>query len=327
MANKEPPVTSGRNPPRRRRKSKGDVIKGEKNDKIEQKSRVALKSNRHDRKQQHPAPAEADSEPAGAEELGGSGGKMGRRPTRATDLHVDFHPYRHPVNSPALTPTQALAVAMCNSLLDSPAFCTRRRSSHTIGSAHAARSTKSKPPTPKAHASNDLHLAGDEHDVTTEVSKAVMWWVHGLCHPSGAEVKPDTKRKFKECLFRELEFRCAYHWYPADPQRGSGYRSVLHDFNVDVALARACAACDLPTTALPAHQIMFVNPGEVKVVDTHSNVSQILYLASHQAVDTQGETKRGNNAILKAFNSQLAKKKHQESSMMPPPPARKAHSY
>lgn len=27
-------------------------------------------------------------------------------------------------------------------------------------------------------------------------------WVHGLCHPSGAEVKPDTKRKFKECLFR-----------------------------------------------------------------------------------------------------------------------------
>ena len=34
------------------------------------------------------------------------------------------------------------------------------------------------------------------------------------------------KAIFRETLYKELEFRCMYHWYPHDPQRGSGYRSV-----------------------------------------------------------------------------------------------------
>ena len=40
------------------------------------------------------------------------------------------------------------------------------------------------------------------------------------------------KKIFGDILYKELEFRCMYHWYPDNSERGSGYRSVsLHVYS------------------------------------------------------------------------------------------------
>jgi hypothetical protein len=58
-------------------------------------------------------------------------------------------------------------------------------------------------------------------------------------------VHPQTRKIFEENFVEEVFNRCAGHWYPTDPKRGSGYRSVISDAHIDPILLKACHAARL----------------------------------------------------------------------------------
>ena len=63
-----------------------------------------------------------------------------------------------------------------------------------------------------------------------------------------------------------MESRCEGHWYPSEPRRGSGHRSVINDLTTDPLLASAALAARIRDIAarLP-RAVIWINPGSVRV--------------------------------------------------------------
>jgi len=158
-------------------------------------------------------------------------------------------------------------------------------------------------PTPKGFA----------RETPEEVAHAAKWWADALknsgCAPDAGKVE-----RFRDSLHRDLEFRCCYHWYPANPQRGSGYRSIVNGVKMDEALKRACSASGVDAAAVPRPRIMFINPGEVKVQNTGTpdKVESVYRKASSGGSTGSGkqmmEERRAANPFAQAMAQQLAKR-------------------
>lgn len=80
---------------------------------------------------------------------------------------------------------------------------------------------------------------------------------------------PSWKLKtFHEELFIGLKRRCEGHWYPEEPDRGQGYRSLICAERVDTLLLDASKKAQL---SLDFRQIcgeeavMYVDPGNVSI--------------------------------------------------------------
>ena len=71
---------------------------------------------------------------------------------------------------------------------------------------------------------------------------------------------------FEQSLRSGLAQRCDGHWYPSDPLRGSGHRSVICSITVDPILVAAAQAASIRdfVSRLPKC-IVWVNPGVVRV--------------------------------------------------------------
>ena len=58
-----------------------------------------------------------------------------------------------------------------------------------------------------------------------EIEKAADWWATKISHV----MSPQKINEFKKSLQHEFETKYKNHWYCEEPQRGSGFRSVLVD--------------------------------------------------------------------------------------------------
>jgi hypothetical protein len=95
-----------------------------------------------------------------------------------------------------------------------------------------------------------------------EAKAAAAWWINKLQLKG---VHPQTRKVFEENFVEEVFNRCAGHWYPTDPKRGSGYRSVISDAHIDPILLKACHAARLDPAVLPREFVQLISPGEVRV--------------------------------------------------------------
>jgi len=85
-----------------------------------------------------------------------------------------------------------------------------------------------------------------------------------------------------ECTMRDnLMNRCTGHWYPSDPLRGSGYRSLVNDMSTDPIFRSAAADIFIHDigSRLP-RAIMWINPASVKVQLENGRHPEIIYSTS-----------------------------------------------
>ena len=71
---------------------------------------------------------------------------------------------------------------------------------------------------------------------------------------------------FEHAVRTALLSKCHGHWYPNDPVRGSGYRSLVNDLSTDPIFLAAAAEVRIQNIGkrLPKG-VMWVNPSSVKV--------------------------------------------------------------
>jgi len=140
------------------------------------------------------------------------------------------------------------------------------------------------------------------------------WWANSLRGQGG--VSEQQIEAFKDSLVKDMEIRCIYHWYPASPQKGSGYRSIVNGVKMDEALKRACESAKVSKDVVPKGRIMFVNPGEVKVQHRGQGDGkvEVVFLKSRsgggdgQAAKMAMEERRSQHPFAQMMAKQLAKR-------------------
>ena len=101
-----------------------------------------------------------------------------------------------------------------------------------------------------------------------ELLTAVTYWTNAVIkHDKNV---PTWKLKtFYDCLFHGLKQRCEGHWYPEDPDRGQGYRSLICAERVDTLLLDALHKAQLPgldfRLVCGEEAVMYVDPGNVSI--------------------------------------------------------------
>lgn len=100
-------------------------------------------------------------------------------------------------------------------------------------------------------------------DYSEEVNQAAQWWSSKMRQH---DLAVSEVQAFETGVRNGLLSRCNGHWYPSDPLRGSGHRSLVNDFSTDPVFLTAAAAVNIRDVAgrLP-RAVMWVNPSSVKV--------------------------------------------------------------
>jgi hypothetical protein len=100
-------------------------------------------------------------------------------------------------------------------------------------------------------------------DFSEEVNQAALWWSTKMRQH---DLAVSEVQAFETGVRNGLLNRCNGHWYPSDPLRGSGHRSLVNDFSTDPVFLSAAAAVNIRDIAgrLP-RAVMWVNPSSVKV--------------------------------------------------------------
>jgi hypothetical protein len=108
-----------------------------------------------------------------------------------------------------------------------------------------------------------------------EVEIAARWWASRMRRD---DLSPENLATFERALRTAMEARCDGHWYPSEPLRGSGHRSVGNDLTVDPALASAAADARIRDVAarLP-RAVLWINPGGVRVRVDGEQAAQAVY--------------------------------------------------
>jgi len=83
---------------------------------------------------------------------------------------------------------------------------------------------------------------------------------------------------FEQALRRGIMRRCEGRWYPSEPLRASGLRSIINDLTIDPLLVEAAAAARIRDirSRLP-QAVVWVNPSAVKVKIEEERFTQVLY--------------------------------------------------
>ncbi|XP_065605323.1 protein BTG1-like [Cyrtonyx montezumae] len=99
----------------------------------------------------------------------------------------------------------------------------------------------------------------------TEISTAAAF-VTRLLRANGG-IDEERLRRFKECLQEALCERYKHHWFPTAPTKGSGYRCIRINHQMDPLIGRAAAMIGLSRERLfqllPSELTLWVDPFEV----------------------------------------------------------------
>jgi hypothetical protein len=108
-----------------------------------------------------------------------------------------------------------------------------------------------------------------------EVASAAKWWASRMRQHDLSQQELNT---FEQALRIGIEARCDGHWYPSDPRRGSGHRSVVNDLTIDPLLTSAAATARIRDVAsrLP-RAVLWINPGGVRVQVEGERAPQVVY--------------------------------------------------
>ncbi len=108
-----------------------------------------------------------------------------------------------------------------------------------------------------------------------EVASAAKWWATSMRQHDLSQQELNT---FEQALRTGMEARCDGHWYPSDPRRGSGHRSVVNDLTIDPLLASAAATARIRdvSSRLP-RAVLWINPGGVRVQVEGERAPQVVY--------------------------------------------------
>lgn len=110
-----------------------------------------------------------------------------------------------------------------------------------------------------------------------EILRAAEWLVH--------ECFPNSRRNESAGLIAALQAALAEryneHWYPDEPHRGCAFRALTCNGKLDpllVQVAKASGVKCLQASAL--NFILWVNPGEIKVLWGNTNTKHVIYSAA-----------------------------------------------
>jgi len=141
---------------------------------------------------------------------------------------------------------------------------------------------------PKARNSPPRSQTHLSEDCSEEVKRAAQWWSSKMKQHDLAATEVQA---FEAAVHHRLMAKCCGHWYPTDPLRGSGYRSLSNDLSVDPVFLHAAAETRIRDIdgRLPK-AIMWVNPLSVKVQMENSYHPEVLYSvrASNEGADRAG---------------------------------------
>lgn len=92
-----------------------------------------------------------------------------------------------------------------------------------------------------------------------EIAAAAQWWSSHIQDPS-------QSKRFRRELEKRLAKKFENHWYPEEPTRGSGFRTVAFDIRLDSVLETAASWCGIQDIAkkLPRATV-FINPSSVNM--------------------------------------------------------------
>lgn len=113
-----------------------------------------------------------------------------------------------------------------------------------------------------------------------ECDAASLWWTQQLNSSVAPPLSKDQVVFFQKTLSDVLEDKYTSHWYIDDPERGSAFRSIIHDNRtVDHVLLEAAAKAKIPNvkSRLPSDVIMWVDPLQIQVQFSHSPRRQLIY--------------------------------------------------
>lgn len=107
-----------------------------------------------------------------------------------------------------------------------------------------------------------------------EVNSAVKWWSSNF-----RDTVPHTKvEKFQIFLSGMLYNKLRNHWYPEEPSRGSGYRTLIHDVHIDPILKKACELSLIEPSILPGRCVQIISPGIVRIKSLHNDsMEQVIF--------------------------------------------------
>mmetsp|Transcript_36797 Transcript_36797/g.115040 ORF Transcript_36797/g.115040 Transcript_36797/m.115040 type:complete len:172 (-) Transcript_36797:1225-1740(-) len=115
------------------------------------------------------------------------------------------------------------------------------------------KSCRSAPVTPCKNDANDA--------CWEEACAAARWWAEKL-----RQQDQSSSNGFEHALRGLILSRCRGHWYPQDPLRGSGFRSIVNDVSTDPILLAAGEATRIRDIRSRLPQgVMWINPKTVKV--------------------------------------------------------------
>jgi hypothetical protein len=90
---------------------------------------------------------------------------------------------------------------------------------------------------------------------------------------------------FEQALRRGIMQRCEGRWYPNEPLRASGLRSIINDLTIDPLLVEAAAAARIRDirSRLP-QAVVWVNPSAVKVKIEEERFTQVLFSGNSEEI-------------------------------------------
>merc|ERR1711939_175445 len=106
-------------------------------------------------------------------------------------------------------------------------------------------------------------------------SQAAQWWSSKMRQH---DLAASEVQAFETAVRNALTKKCDGHWYPSDPLRGSGYRSLVNDISTDPIFLHAAAEVRIRDigSRLP-RAVMWVNPCSVKVQLENGRYPETVY--------------------------------------------------
>lgn len=105
-----------------------------------------------------------------------------------------------------------------------------------------------------------------------EILETVNWWAKNILDLPQTNIDL-FKITLRNCLIQKIK----NHWYPEEPERGSGYRSILNDKMIDPILFYSCNIANIDPSRMAGKCVLIISPGIVRVRSLKNSKEEIVY--------------------------------------------------